>query len=116
MTAEVHNLSVEKGASYEQIIRWTDDDGAPINLTSATAKMQVRQATNVSTVLFEASTANGKLAIAGDAGQITLTITAAESAAFTWSFGKYDLEVTTAGGLVYRLLRGTISISAEVTQ
>jgi hypothetical protein len=116
MIAEVHNLTVEQGASYEQIIRWTDADGVPINLTGATAAMQVRQATNVSTVLFEASTANGKLAIAATDGQITLTITAAESAAFTWSFGKYDLEVTTAGGLVYRLLRGTISISAEVTQ
>lgn len=116
MTAEVHNLTVEKGASYEQIIRWTDDDGAPINLTGATARMQAREASNVSAVLFEASTANGKLAIVGDLGQITLTITAAESSAFAWSFGKYDLEVTTAGGLVYRLLRGTISISAEVTQ
>lgn len=116
MSAEVHNLSVEKGASFEQIIRWTDDDGVAINLTGATARMQVRAATNVTSVLFEATTANGKLAIAGDLGQITLTIAATESAAFTWSFGKYDLEIVTAGGLVYRLIRGTISISAEVTQ
>lgn len=116
MTAEVHNLTVEKGASYSQVIRWKDDDGNAINLTGATARMQVRAATNVSTALFEATTANGKLAIVGDLGQITLTISATESAAFTWSFGKYDLEVITADGLVYRLLRGTMSISAEVTQ
>lgn len=115
MTAEVHNITVEKGASFEEIVAWKDEDGNPINLTGASARMQVRRTTNTD-LLFEATTANGKLSIANDLGQITITITAAESTDFEWTFGKYDLEVVTAGGLVYRLMRGTISISAEVTQ
>lgn len=114
--SDTYNITVEQGATFVQPIIWKDDDGNVINLTGATAKMQVRQYAGATTVLFEASTANGKLAILGDLGQITLTITAAESSAFTWLFGKYDLEVTTAGGSVYRLLRGNITISSEVTK
>jgi hypothetical protein len=115
MTAAVHNITVEAGATFVRIFRWLSDD-VPVNLTGATAKLQVRQTATAQDVLFEASTANGKLSIAAALGEITLTITAAESTAFDWTFGKYDLEVTTASGTVYRLIRGTVSISAEVTQ
>jgi hypothetical protein len=78
--------------------------------------MQVRKTAAAEDVLFEASTANGKLLIAGDLGEVTLTITPNESTGFDWTYGKYDLEITTAAGTVYRLLRGNVSVSAEVTQ
>ena len=115
MTAAVHNFTVEAGATFVVIFKWLSS-GAPVNLTGATAKLQVRETSKSSAVLFEASTANGKLSIAAALGEITLTITATESTAFAWTFGKYDLEVTNASGTIHRLVRGTVSISAEVTK
>ena len=114
MSAGTYNMVIEQGATFVRIFRWLSDS-TPVNLTGASAKMQVRETTE-SSVLFEASTSNGRLSIADALGEITLTITAAESTAFDWLFGKYDLEVTTAAGTVYRLIQGTISISSEVTQ
>ena len=115
MTAAVHNITVEQGATFVRIFRWLSA-GVPVNLTGATAVMQIRQVASSDEVLWEMSTANGRLSIAEALGEITVTITAAQSTAFDWTFGKYDLEVTTAGGTVYRLVRGTVSISAEVTR
>jgi len=115
MTAAVHNFTVEQGTTCVLTFKWLSN-GAPVNLTGATAKMQIRETASSTTVLWEMSTANGRLSIAEALGEITLTITPTQSTAFTWTFGKYDLEITTAGGTVYRLVRGTVSVSAEVTK
>ncbi|MNJ76446.1 hypothetical protein D3C77_737290 [compost metagenome] len=65
-------------------------------------------------VLLELTTENGALAITS-LGTITRTLSAAQTAALTWTEGVYDLEVQFPDGTVQRYLQGTVTVSREVT-
>jgi len=86
----------------------------PVDLTGATARMQVRDKPG-GELLLELSTANGGLTMTG-AGTIDRAISAAATAAITWAEGVYDLEVTYADGTVHRYFEGAVTVSPEVTR
>lgn len=86
-----------------------------VNLTGYTARMQIRDSANGATVLTELTTANGKITLGGVAGTITLALSATETAALTWTWGQYNLELAT-GSHVDRLLEGRVTVRSEVTR
>lgn len=85
----------------------------PVDLTGATARMQIRAGVG-GALLLELTTENGGLAITGP-GTLTRTLSATETAALTWTDGVYDLEVEYADGTVQRYLQGAVTVSREVT-
>lgn len=85
----------------------------PVDLTGATARMQIRAGLG-SALLLELNTENGGLAIIGP-GTLVRTLSAAQTAALTWTDGVYDLEVEYADGTVQRYLQGAVTVSREVT-
>lgn len=116
MAAATYDFEIEQGATLVKPIVWKDSSGTPINLTGYTAKMQVRQSVSSPDVLLELSTTNGKIQITPATGTVTLVFDATTTAAITWKRGKYDLELTSTGGTVTRLLEGQIAVSQEVTR
>ena len=86
----------------------------PVDLTGATARMQIRDKPG-GTLQLELSTTNGGLAITGP-GTIERTLSATDSAGITWLGGVYDLEVTYADGTVHRYFEGPVTVSLEVTR
>lgn len=109
-TLEINALSaVGRNASGGQLIYQP-----PVDLTGATARMQIRDNPG-GLLLVELSTENGGLVIAG-AGTIERHITAAATAAFTWTAGVYDLEVSYADGTVHRYFEGAVTVIPEVTR
>lgn len=85
----------------------------PVDLTGATARMQIRAGLG-GALLLELNTENGGLAITGP-GTLTRTLSATETAALTWTDGVYDLEVEYSDGTVQRYLQGAVTVSREVT-
>ncbi|WP_301361832.1 hypothetical protein [Stutzerimonas nitrititolerans] len=85
----------------------------PVDLTGATARMQIRAGIG-GALLLELTTENGGLAITGP-GTLVRTLSAAQTAALTWTEGVYDLEVEYADGTVQRYLQGKVTVSREVT-
>lgn len=85
----------------------------PVDLAGATARMQIRAGVG-GALLLELNTENGGLAITGP-GTLTRTMSAAQTAALTWTDGVYDLEVEYADGTVQRYLQGAVTVSREVT-
>ena len=85
----------------------------PVDLTGATARMQIREQVG-GAVLLELTTENDGLAISGP-GTITRTLSATQTAALTWAEAVYDLEVEYADGTVQRYLQGAVTVSREVT-
>lgn len=77
--------------------------------------MQVRDGRCSQAIVVTLSTANGRIALGGAAGTVTLTITAADSALLPIGEFVYDLELT-IGATVTRLLSGTFTVSGEVTR
>ena len=116
MSAGSYDIYIEQGATLSLPIVWKDSSGTVINITGYTARMQVRQSVNSSTVLLSATTENGKLVIDGSLGKVTISLSAADTAAITWHTGVYDLELVSSGGVVTRLLEGAVVVSREVTR
>lgn len=81
-----------------------------------TARMEVRRTLDASSPIVSLTTANGRIFINGALGVITLSLTAAETAALTQS-GVYDLEIVkTATGEVYKVVRGEFRLEKEVSR
>jgi len=112
MSALQRDLTVEQGAT------WAHGFGVTINSIAIadtwTVRSQVRASPRSTTVLHEWSTAIGNAAVAD--GAVTLSLDPAESSAWEWRAGSYDIEVTSPDGDVYRVASGTIRVNAEVTR
>ena len=69
-----------------------------------------------SSAVLTLTTENGRIALGGAAGTVTLTVSAADTAGLTAGNGVYDLELISSGGVVTRLIEGSYSIVREVTR
>ena len=112
--AGTYNIITDQGTTFSRVLTYKDNAGIPINLTNYTAKMQVRPATDSSTVLVELSTANGRITLGGALGTITLNAPASVMD-FEGGVYVYDLELTT-GASVTRVVMGSFTNRAEVTK
>ena len=113
MPAGTFNLTgdfrIEQGSTFSFTITVTSDTGAVYPLTGATAAAILRE--TYSTTAHTDFTC----AVAESTGVITVSLTAAETAAITITSGVWDIELT-EGTTVTRLLQGTVEISPEVTK
>jgi hypothetical protein len=88
-----------------------------MDLTGYSGKMQVRPTKASNTVLLEASTANGRIAINAPGGIVTITVGADITAPLSWDVAYYDVEVFTVDPAnVHRIVEGYASFSKEVTR
>jgi len=108
-------LRIQQGDTWALQIVWTNDDGSPVDMTGATAKMQLRTSVTSSTVVLELSSENGRITI-GQAGRLDLQIAADDTAAMPTASGVYDLEVKFASGVVKKIIRGSYLVTPEVTR
>lgn len=115
MAAGVHNFKCEQGATFSRVLTLTDDNGDLVSLVGYAARMQVRERVKSDSYLIELTTENGRISLGGAAGTITLTLTAAETAALT-NDGVYDLELIAPDTTVTRILEGRFNLSPEVTR
>ena len=113
--AGVHNFLCEQGATFSRVITYQGSEGAPVNLTGYTARMQVRATTEDAAVLLSLTTENGGIALGGAAGTVTLLATATQTAAMPSGELVYDIELV-SGAVVTRLLQGCFVVDAEVTR
>lgn len=116
MTAGVHDITVEQGATFLLSVVYKDSAGAVVDLTGYTARMQIRKKKSSTTTLSDSTTANGEIVITAAAGAIAVSIPAATTAVFEGRRAFYDLEIEDGSGIVTRLLEGVVCISKEVTK
>lgn len=138
MSAGKHNFLIEQGADFIQTIQFLtppvdpinapDTPGPPVDITSWTARMQVREDPGPGgTIILDLDTVGGEITIVAPAsnGTFQVAVTAAATAALTAtqfaSGAFYDFEavdvpgVLGIAGAVYRLLEGTVKFTENVT-
>lgn len=115
MKAGTYNITVDQGTDWSETYTVKNSNDTPVNLTGYTARMHVRRDYDATTTLVELTTQNGRIVLGGTAGTITLSLSAAVTAGIARS-GVYDIELVSAGGLVYRPLRGDFVLRREVTR
>ena len=120
-----YNLTMWQGATFGLSITVKDASGAVQNLTSYSARMQMRPSYDSGTVTESLSTANGEISIDAPAGNVMLELAASRTANITVDMtnGKppkssfvYDLELIDANSKVSKILFGDVTVYGEVTR
>lgn len=87
----------------------------PVPISQYTARMQLRPSIASDTVITTLTTENGGILLDTNTSTITLVISAATTAAFTWQTCLYGLELIT-GNEVVSFATGTLTLVKEVTR
>lgn len=87
----------------------------PVDLAGFTARMQIRQKLEDTTIIKELTTENGGIVINNTTKTITLNISATDTAAFSFQTAVYSLELV-SGAVVTPFAGGTMTLVKEVTR
>lgn len=104
-------LEIEQYSTFSRLITIKKADGNAQNLSGYTANSQMRKshysaiANTITTVITDASN-----------GEITLSMTAANSALLTPGRYWYDLVTTSDTGIAQRVIEGIVVVSPGVTR
>ena len=115
MIAGIYNITCEQGSTFSRTFTIQNPDGTVYDLTGFSARMQIRRDYDATTTMFVASSTNGHISISPLFGEITVDISASETATITRD-GVYDLEIFDADGLVYKVVKGRFTLDREVTK
>jgi hypothetical protein len=112
------NYNVIQGDSFQLALTYTDSSGAAINLTGASAYMEVRDKPGGQILCATASGASGAagdgITFTASAGQINLNLTPAKTSAFITPRAAYQLQLTSSGGIKNTLLTGWFLVNSGV--
>jgi hypothetical protein len=114
MTALIKNITIEQGADYQRPFFILDENGDPVDLTGASAAMQISASFGYPPALT-LTTANGGLVIGGATGTITPMITSTATSALVPGTYLYDVKLVFANGRTVRPYQGNATVSPEVT-
>jgi hypothetical protein len=109
-----HDLRIKQGETWRRTFPVYNAAGGPLDLTGCTVRGQVRATKTSGSVLHTWVTGLENIALAP--GQVTLYVPAAVSSAWTWTAGRWDLELTDTAGDVTRLVEGVVLVDPEVTR
>lgn len=114
MSARQENLTIEQGTTWTRgwsvVVSYDGVTFEPIDATWS-ARGQVRLTVNSPTVLHEFA------ALVDAAGNVMISVSAAESTAWAWVSGVYDVEIENSDASVtLRVAQGSVSVSREVTR
>lgn len=109
--AAYSELNIEQYATFSTTINVEDSNGDAINLYGYSASSQLRKS------YYSSSANNFTAAVTGIAnGEITLSMTAANTATITPGRYVYDLVITSPEGAKTRVVEGIVNVLAGVTQ
>lgn len=108
------NPEIEIGEDFELALRWTID-GVPVNLTGATAQMQVRSGKINGELYLDLNTTNGKIVITNAAdGRFKLVLPSSVTRLIKWDNGEYDLWILLPSR-AKKLLTGKVCTIKSIT-
>ena len=114
MTPGRYNFICPQGATFSKQLVWTIGN-TPVNLTTYTARMQVREKPASKSFIINITTENGGITLGGSAGTINLLMNSGSTANFVPKEYVYDLELISSS-VVTRLVEGKFIVTAEVTR
>lgn len=106
-------LYMDQGANFKNVINITDDkDNSSINLVSYNVRSQMRRS------YYSINASANIVCTITDAtnGEITMTMTAANTANIKAGRYLFDLETEDNSGFVTRVLEGIITVTPQVTR
>ena len=125
LSANKYNLEMWQGATFSMVITVKDANNAVQNLTSYSARMQLRTSYDAASATVSLTSSNGEITFTAAEGNLTLTLAATRTANIPVDYtnGKppktvyvYDLELVDNANNVSKLLYGDVNVYGEVTR
>lgn len=107
-------IKLYRGDTWRHTWLLSDEREAPIDLTGATARLQVRD--GYDTAVITATVANDRLVIDPAAGRIDLDVHYAITEALTPGSYRWDLEITTADDRRLTIDGGALVVLPDMTR
>lgn len=112
-----YDLRIDRGADWAFDWVWKNSDGTLKDLSDISeVTCDFRSRADDSVTLVEFSIANGKSSVNTGTSTITLSLTAAETAALSFNEAVYDILITYDDGRVTKPFRGDIQLTPAVTR
>jgi hypothetical protein len=109
--AAFSEIVIEQGATFNTTINVEDTAGAAINLYGYTANSMMRKSYYSSSATTITSTVTGTAN-----GEVTLTVSATNTAALTPGRYVYDVIITSPTSVVTRVVEGIVTVLPSVTR
>ena len=108
--AVISNIFIDAGADYSTTVTVTDSTGSALDLTGYTAAGMVRRTYKSSTKIdFTTSIPDPS------SGEIKIQLDSATTTAMKAGRYVYDIEITSSGGAVSRVVEGQLEVNPGVT-
>jgi hypothetical protein len=120
------NLEIEKGGTFKHTFRWQNRNGTPVDLTGATALLQVRKTASqagVHVLSLASYAAPGgapspwyqDITITAAEGKIDIDTAAADTFGLEVGEWFYDIKIVTAAPETFYLVEGRMTIDESVS-
>ena len=109
------NFEVDQNATFTFVVEYKDDNDAPIDLTGASAKMQVRDTKGGQKLAFSLTSPSGGITIDPVLGQLTIKITPTQTNKLFYPKSEYDIMLTDSNSNKIKLIEGYMTLSRSVT-
>lgn len=110
------NFEVDQNATFTFEVDYTqEDEVTPIDLTGASAKMQVRDTKGGSKLAFTLTSPSGGITIDEPNGKLTIKITPTQTNKMFYPKSAYDIMLVDSNGNKIKLLEGFMTLSRSVT-
>jgi len=123
MIAGVYNLFIEQGATFARLIEIEYPDPVdptiflPYDLSGFSASMQIRRTIDSTSPQITLTSNNGRIEMQPSGVENALRLYLdPEDTSIIETDGVYDIEIQDGGGDIQRILRGTVTLSREVTR
>ena len=87
------NFEVDQNATFSFILQYKDDNGNAIDLTGASAKMQVRDSKNSTKLAVTLTSPSGGITINGPTGTVSIKMTPTQTNKLFYPKSSYDLMI-----------------------
>lgn len=104
------NLLVDQGSTFVTTLNLTDPDDVPLDLTLYTGSSQIRKH------FTSSNSTSFTVALGGNTGVITLSLSANATANLTAGRYMYDVEIADASSSVTRVVEGIVTVTPNITR
>ena len=109
------NFEVDQNATFSFVVEYKDENGNAIDLTGASAKMQVRDVKGGTKLAVTLTSPSGGIVINGLLGKLTVTLTPTQTNKLFYPKSVYDIMVVDSNANKIKLLEGFLTLNRSVT-
>jgi len=109
------NFEVDQNATFSFVVEYKDNNGNAIDLTGASAKMQVRDTAGGTKLAVTLTSPSGGITIDPTNGKLTVKLTPTQTTKLFYPKSSYDIMLIDSNANKTKLLEGFMTLSRSVT-